>query len=141
VNFARWAFIAGAVVVLCTLGAIASQAQTTLELSLGTSTDELNAVGAGGQTIDINNRTCLGSTCIFGIGNANTSNPGTGGTYELTSPTFTAFSLTGGAAAGFGGANTLTAKVDRGSITPELPSIFLFGSGLVALGYLLKRRA
>lgn len=220
INFVRWAITLLAVPLMCTLGATSGKAQTNLQLSLGSTTGgELNVTGTGGQIIDINDRNCSGSTCIFAAGNANTTNPTTAGTYLMTSPSQTAFTLTPGTVAGsytvnqaapvafsytssggsltgtlefldatnsavnssgvsivmlvgtltvtggslaadlpastsmvlqlsqynslaslLNGTGTLTSQVDAGSITPEPASIFLFGSGLLALGFLLRRR-
>ena len=218
-NLVRWAFTLPAVLFVCTLGVTSGMAQTNLQLSLGTTTGgELNAVGTGGEIIDINDRTCSGSTCIFGAGSANTTNPTTAGTYLMTTPSQTAFTLTPGTVAGsytvsqaapvafsytssggtltgtlqfasatdsavnssgvslvllvgtltvtggslaadlpdttmvlqlsqynslaslLNGTGTLTTQVDFGSITPEPASIFLFGSGLLGLGFLLRQR-
>ncbi len=219
VNLAKLFFIPLAAVILCTLGVTPSKAQTTLQLSLGTSTGDLNVIGTGGQTIDVNDRTCSGGTCTFGNGSADTTNPTTSGTYVLTTPSATAFTLTATTVAGsytvnqttpvtlsytsaggtltgnlvflsatdgpvngqgvsivtligtltvtggtlasnaksstsmtvnlalynslsslIGGTSTMTAQVENGSITPEPGSIFLFGSGLLALGFLLRMR-
>ncbi len=219
-NLVRWAFTLVAVLLLCTLGVTSGKAQTSLQLSLGTTTGgELDATGTGGQIIDINDRTCSGSTCIFAAGSANTLYPTTAGTYLMTSPSQTAFALTPGTVAGsytvsqaapvafsytssggtltgtleflsatdsavdsdgvstvalvgtftvtggtlagdlphststvlelsqynslaslLNGTGTLTAQVDAGNITPEPTSIFLFGSGLLGLGILLRQR-
>jgi hypothetical protein len=219
VNLVRWAFTLLIVLLLCTLGVTPGKAQTSLQLSLGTSGDELNATGTGGQIIDINDRNCSGSTCIFAAGSANSTNPTTAGTYLMTSPSQTAFTLTPGSLAGsytvsqaapvafsytssggtltgtlqflsatdsavnssgvsvvslvgtltvtggslaadlgkstsmqlelslynslsslLNGTTTATSQVDSGSIAPEPASIFLFGSGLLALGFLLRQR-
>ena len=218
--FTKWMFIPLAVLFLCTLGVSSGKAQTGLQLSLGTSNDDLNVTGTGGQTIDVNDRTCSGGTCIFGNGSANTTNPTTAGTYMMTTPTQSALTLTAGGAGGsytvsqsapvsfnysstggnligtlqflsatdspvngggvsivsligtltatggtlasdlttgstgmtvnlalynslaslLDGTTTLTAQVESGSITPEPASIFLFGSGLLVLGFLLRQR-
>jgi len=218
-NLVRWAFPLMAVLFVCTLGVTSGKAQTNLQLSLGTTSAELNAVGTGGQVIDINDRVCSGSTCTFAAGSANTTNPTTSGTYLMTTPSVTAFTLTPGTVAGsytvsqaapvafsytssggtltgtleftgatdsavnssgvsvvllvgtltvtggslaadlpksttmtlqlsqynslaslLNGTGTLTTQVDFGSITPEPASIFLFGSGLLGLGLLLRQR-
>jgi hypothetical protein len=219
VKLVRWAFTLLTVLLLCTLGVTPGKAQTSLQLQLGTTNSELDAVGTGGQIIDINDRTCSGSTCTFAAGSANTSFPATTGTYLMTSPSQTAFTLTPGGVAGsytvsqaapvtfsytssggtltgtlqflsatngavnssgvsivtlvgtftatggslaadlpvrtsmvlqlsqfnslsslLNGKSTLTTQVDAGGITPEPASIFLFGSGLLALGFLLRQR-
>ena len=99
-NLVRWAFPLLAVLFVCTLGVTSGKAQTNLQLTLGTTSAELNAVGTGSQTIDINDRMCSGSTCTFAAGSANTTGPTTSGTYLMTSPSQTAFTLTPGTVAG-----------------------------------------
>jgi hypothetical protein len=219
-NLVRWALTLPAVLLMCALGATPGRAQTNLQLTLGTTTGgELNAVGTGSQVIDINDQICSGSTCTFAAGSADSRFPTTSGTYLMTTPSQTAFTLTPGTVAGsytvsqaapvafsytsaggtltgtlqflsatdsavasngvsvvslvgtltitggslaadlpksntmvlqlsqfnslaslINGKGTLTTQVDFGSITPEPASIFLFGSGLLALGILLRQR-
>jgi len=219
-NLVRWALTLPAVLLMCALGATPGRAQTNLQLTLGTTTGgELNAVGTGSQVIDINDQICSGSTCTFAAGSADSRFPTTSGTYLMTTPSQTAFTLTPGTVAGsytvsqaapvafsytsaggtltgtlqflsatdgpvgsngvsivslvgtltitggslavdlpksatmvlqlsqynslaslINGKGTLTTQVDFGSITPEPASIFLFGSGLLGLGILLRQR-
>ena len=219
-NLVRWAFTLAGCAILCTLGVTSGKAQTNLQLTLGTTTGaELDAIGTGGQTIDINDRIVREAPASLPPVVQTRPVQLRSGTYLMTSPSQTAFTLTPGTVAGsytvsqsapvafsytssggtltgtleflsatdsavdsdgvsivslvgtltvtggslavdlpksttmvlqlsqynslaslLNGTATLTTQVDEGSITPEPASIFLFGSGLLALGFLLRLR-
>lgn len=86
----------------CVAASPAHGNQTNLQILLGTSSFELDFTGMGNH-IAVNDRTCSGSTCTFASGSASGSaGPfSTSGTYLITSPSKTAFTLTPNASGGF----------------------------------------